>query len=158
MAKSATTYCTSKHQGRQVREPAALSTGRPPDVDEALRLTCAFTENGRRQLQSTCGRKRLPAPETAGAAFLAESIRQAVCERRLAHCGSPAYVVTISAGVASARTGRQPAPPALTGAADTALYAAKEAGATVFTLPTARLTYRQPSRGPRGGRPVARTG
>lgn len=70
----------------------------------------------------------LPGTAHAGAGFVAECIRQAVSERRVAHSGNPAHVVTISAGVAAGGPGQPSTTRAVMEAADAALYAAKESG------------------------------
>ncbi|SFU38691.1 GGDEF domain-containing protein [Pseudoduganella namucuonensis] len=71
----------------------------------------------------------LPGTDAAGAAAVAERVRKAIAELRMPHEGSPAKVVTISAGVA-AMTPRRGVDNAgeLVEAADRALYAAKSAG------------------------------
>lgn len=71
----------------------------------------------------------LPRTDLAGALAVAERMRQAVSELHMPHAGSPAGIVTISAGVAAfapTRGGR--APQDLLAAADAALYAAKSGG------------------------------
>jgi diguanylate cyclase (GGDEF)-like protein len=71
----------------------------------------------------------LPRTDVAGAISVAEKMRQAVNGLRIAHAGSPAGIVTISAGVAAfapTRGGRTAQD--LLAAADAALYAAKSGG------------------------------
>ena len=70
----------------------------------------------------------LPGTTAEGAACVADTIRQAVSDRRLPHRESPAQVVTISAGIAATRAGSRVDARALMEAADAALYAAKESG------------------------------
>ncbi len=62
------------------------------------------------------------------AAGIAESMRLAVREMEIPHRGSPAGVVTISLGVASARGAGQLDPDGLVQRVDEALYRAKEGG------------------------------
>ncbi len=70
----------------------------------------------------------LPRTEPAGAAIVAEDMRQRVEGLKIAHKGSPFRVVTISLGTKAMRPGPNDTPEALLGAADRALYRAKELG------------------------------
>jgi diguanylate cyclase (GGDEF)-like protein len=71
----------------------------------------------------------LPATDHAQAAALAESIRQAIEKLEIRHPNSPTGAnVTISLGIATATDDRFPTANALVGAADSALYAAKQLG------------------------------
>ncbi len=71
----------------------------------------------------------LPNTDLYGAVQVADSIRQAVLDLRLAHDGNPLGVGSISIGVASARPlPNDDEPATLFTVADTALYAAKKAG------------------------------
>jgi diguanylate cyclase (GGDEF)-like protein len=70
----------------------------------------------------------LPRTEPAGALIVAEDMRQRVFGLKIAHKGSPFLVVTISLGFKAMRPGPQDTREALLGAADRALYKAKEQG------------------------------
>jgi diguanylate cyclase (GGDEF)-like protein len=71
----------------------------------------------------------LPNTDLDGAHAVAERIRRAIEDMRMAHTGSAAGYVTISAGVATLSPQRGVhLPPMLVEAADKALYAAKSAG------------------------------
>jgi diguanylate cyclase (GGDEF)-like protein len=70
----------------------------------------------------------LPDTGPEGAAFVAERLRLALAELRLAHEGSPFGEVTASFGVASGLPAAGSDGQALLAAADRALYAAKQAG------------------------------
>ena len=71
----------------------------------------------------------LPNTDAGGAQAVAERIRQAIQNLRIAHSGSPLGVVTVSAGVATVAPVRgQHIAGMLVEAADKALYAAKSAG------------------------------
>lgn len=63
-----------------------------------------------------------------GAMVVAERIRESVERLQIAHVASRAGVVTISLGVAAQQTSEGGNPTALVGAADKALYAAKQGG------------------------------
>lgn len=71
----------------------------------------------------------LPDTEIEHATRIAEAVRQAVVELRLAHPASPiAPWLTVSAGVATASRGQYGSPEELIAAADSALYRAKRSG------------------------------
>lgn len=73
----------------------------------------------------------LPNTDAAGCAQIAERIRQAVCEAKIAHASNaPSMLVTASIGAAACRPGmeRSVGPVSLIEAADRALYAAKDGG------------------------------
>jgi len=69
-------------------------------------------------------------PDTAAenAAGVAETLRQAVSDRKLEHSGGPAGIVTISVGVAGAKLDGRSDGSRLLVAADEQLYLAKESG------------------------------
>ncbi|MNF81488.1 Phytochrome-like protein cph2 [compost metagenome] len=70
----------------------------------------------------------LPHTDLVGARLVAERIRQAVYEQRLAHAGNPVGVVTVSVGVHSLVPGALDHPERLVALADSALYRAKSDG------------------------------
>jgi diguanylate cyclase (GGDEF)-like protein len=70
----------------------------------------------------------LPRTEPTGALNVAEDMRLRVEALKIAHKGSPFRVVTISLGVKAMRPGPSDTREALLGAADRALYKAKEQG------------------------------
>ncbi len=70
----------------------------------------------------------LPSTDKAGAAFLAEALRQEIRDLSIAHDTSAHGVVTVSVGIATAVPKLGGSPDALLRAADTALYQAKQAG------------------------------
>ncbi len=70
----------------------------------------------------------LPGTPAPDAVAMAERLRQAVQAAGLPHPASPAQVVTVSVGVACLVPPRDATPDLLIGAADQALYAAKNAG------------------------------
>jgi diguanylate cyclase (GGDEF)-like protein len=71
----------------------------------------------------------LPATDASGAMLIAEQIRESVAALGIAHLDSAHAIVTISAGIGSARPGAEGGTPAdLIRAADRALYEAKLAG------------------------------
>jgi diguanylate cyclase (GGDEF)-like protein len=75
----------------------------------------------------------LPGTDAAGAAQLAEQMRQAVAALELPHQGSPAHgCVTVSLGVATRILASGQLPQLLAAAADRALYEAKAAGRNCF--------------------------
>jgi two-component system chemotaxis family response regulator WspR len=78
----------------------------------------------------------LPGTELAGAAVVAESLRRRIEELHLSHPSSPIEQwVTISVGVATAEPRSGHMPRDLVGAADRALYLAKQAGRNCVRLP-----------------------
>ncbi|MDP4002470.1 diguanylate cyclase domain-containing protein [Methylobacterium sp. NEAU K] len=70
----------------------------------------------------------LPGLDAAAASSVAERVRRAVVNLRIAHAPEVGGVATVSVGVASAEPCSGAAPDALFVAADAALYAAKKAG------------------------------
>jgi diguanylate cyclase (GGDEF)-like protein len=71
----------------------------------------------------------LPATDSTGAAKVAAAVREAVCDIRLPHPGSPLDGrVTVSIGVAAARPAAEGDATDVIAAADRALYAAKRGG------------------------------
>jgi diguanylate cyclase (GGDEF)-like protein/PAS domain S-box-containing protein len=81
----------------------------------------------------------LPNTDSGGAQLVAEQIRRAVEECRLAHAGNPHGVVTVSIGCATLTLSHDSPSTALVEAADQALYQAKSAGrnrvVVAFTSP-----------------------
>ncbi|WP_052659141.1 sensor domain-containing diguanylate cyclase [Pseudomonas sp. LFM046] len=70
----------------------------------------------------------LPHTDLIGARLVAERIRQAVCEQRIAHVGNSLGVVTVSIGVHSLVPDDSIRPEQLVALADSALYQAKKDG------------------------------
>jgi diguanylate cyclase (GGDEF)-like protein len=70
----------------------------------------------------------LPDTDGAGALIVAERIRRAVECLGIPHEANSPAIVTISAGVAARQAGPDGDPAMLVGAADRALYAAKQQG------------------------------
>jgi diguanylate cyclase (GGDEF)-like protein len=70
----------------------------------------------------------LPGTHAAGARETAERVRQSVARKAIPHSGCEHSVVTISVGCATMVPQESTSATDIVGAADTALYAAKEAG------------------------------
>ena len=70
----------------------------------------------------------LPGTTLSGASFVASQMRQAVTKLAIEHSGSPYGIVTASFGVASAVAMPETEPQDIVGAADRALYRAKNGG------------------------------
>ncbi len=103
--------------------------------DDCLRAVAAAIRNVLRRpgdLAARIGGEEfaalLPGTPAPDAVALAERLRQAVQAAGLPHSASPARVVTVSVGVACLVPPRDATPDLLIGAADQALYAAKDAG------------------------------
>jgi diguanylate cyclase (GGDEF)-like protein len=108
--------------------------------DECLRRVAAVFKNAVRRPTDIVGRYGgeefcavLAETDAAGARVFAENVRQAVQAMNLPHEANPPGCVTASFGVASVDFSTAPADDSITGKslvakADTALYAAKEAG------------------------------
>lgn len=103
--------------------------------DEALKLVATALSDGLKRpgdLTARYGGEEfaviLQGASKEGAVKIAQALRQKVEALGILHKDSPANVVTVSLGVATADPRRDPSPPALLASADRALYQAKQQG------------------------------
>ncbi|MTJ81828.1 MAG: diguanylate cyclase [Telmatospirillum sp.] len=103
--------------------------------DDCLRKVAALLQRSAQRVTDVAARYGgeefaviLPGTDTPAAARLAEGIRRAVERGSIPHAASPFATVTISIGIASLSSAGVVGPDSLIGAADQALYRAKQAG------------------------------